>query len=1308
MTLLGRKSHTALFAGFLLAIFSAASWQATPGFTTHSPALAGQGIVARDASTSDAAGREKPARPSELSIRETYGDFPLQFEANVGQAPQGVKFVSRGSGYTLSLSPAEAVLTLGGGLGSRGASVRMILAGANSALELSGVGRLPGVSNYFIGSDPARWRTNVPNFYGVLYRDVYHGIDLVYYGSRRQLEYDFRLAPGADPRVILLRFEGARGLRLSGQGDLIISTEEGEMRQLKPTLYQEAGGERQEVAGRYVLKGRGGVGFEVGPYDKTRPLVIDPVFEYATFLGGAGDDRGLGVAVDSEGHAYVCGLTTSANFPVRDAAYATMGGTSDAFVAKLSADGKSVLWATYYGGSGNEQARGIAVDAQGNAYITGVTDSGVNGVNDPGNIPRSNPLQPAKGSSTFTDAFVAKLSSGGTDLLYSTYLGGWRPDTGDAIAVDSQGSAYVVGNTGSYVHPDTNLRPFPVSPGAFQTNFVGSNSAAFVTKLTPAGNALAYSTFLGGLGRHPGSTFGDTAPDDAALGVAVDAAGRATVFGSTQSDRFPILNAAQPAPGGGVADAFVTKLNEAGTSLIYSTYLGGANDEAHTVGGVAVDSGGSAYVTADTFSSDFPMRNALQPVYSGSNFSDGFLTKLDGSGGLVFSTFVNDNAFRRGRAVAVDAAGYIYVTGVNALKKFNPAGSALLYSKPLGGEGIGVTTDTAGGVYVAGLTTTTAATRCAPNNFCPTDGAPQQDPGGGPRDAFVLKFKTDNRAPQADAGDNHTAPVMGTMAQAALDGRGSADPDGDPLTYVWRDSAGNVVGSAAQVSSSPLPLGPHVFTLTATDPYGASDSDDVTVTVIDLTPPVLTLPADITVVATGANGASVTYTVAATDNIDGPITPACSPASGTTFATGTRVVECTATDLSGNTATGSFEVTVLSARDASKNGYIDFERYPGKDGVYGTGDEGEACAQHGDDLLTPPSPSPTPVPQRYSGMGVTFTLVGGGTPVVVAKNSPFIAGSPHALKPMTKTDFTSRPTDQSLLKDFDINFDHDVKRVKISALDADEPWELIAYNEQQSIVARVKYDGGSNTAVRSLEVRGTYIRRVRVNIRQGDEPCCEGGPEFFDLLEYEPADPAVLTNTRFIDFETTPGADGVQGTGDDEDTSLTQSISDQYAQVGVTFRLADGSAPVIREAGFAFSDSPRTLYPVSDPAGSQTQIQNLEVTFTRPVSRVKFYAIDADEAWRVRVFSRAGALIYDNSYGERSSNNPFAVEFRVDPCSSPENLIGKVLIIPTKSSECCHSGPEFYDLLEFDLVDLTALFWPSRKRAKKGRLPSES
>lgn len=680
---------------------------------------------------------KRQAAKADVRAVPLYGRLPLRFEPNRGQADPSAQFVVRGAGYEVSLAGAEAVLRMGGA----SEPLRMRVVGtevASRSLQGRGLEPLGGVSNYFLGSDPAKWLTRVPHFARVRYESVYEGVDLEYYGNLRRLEYDFRVAAGADPSRIALGFDGARRVRVGEGGDLFVSTRGGgDVRLLKPVAYQlNEDGARVEVAARYQLE-RGRVRFRLGSYDRTRELVIDPCVEYATFLGGAADDRVLGVAVNAQGQAYVAGLTTSSNFP---GAPAALSGASDAFVAKLSADGSTLLWATYYGGSGNEDARGLAVDAAGNAYITGITDSL--------NLPTVNAFQPSKGSTNnFIDAYVAKLDAGGAALAYSTYLGGWRPDIGQAVAVDSTGAAYVTGNTGSYDTGNPTLRTFPVTAGAYQTDFPfltegGGNSAAFVTKLSPAGG-LAYSTFLGGLGRATGSTNGDADPDDTGFGIAVNANGEAYVSGRTESERFPSTAAAvQASYGGGLSDAFVTGLDATGSSLLYSTFLGGASEENRSLGAVALDPAGNVYAAGSTNSTNFPTLNPVTAAYSGGAVSDAYATKLSPAGGFVYSTYLGTNNFSRAFGVAADAGGNAYVAGTNALRKLDAGGALARPSHTLGGEGRGVALDAQGGVYVGGITTTTSATKCtSATQFCPTAGAFQQNPGGSTNDGFVLKFE---------------------------------------------------------------------------------------------------------------------------------------------------------------------------------------------------------------------------------------------------------------------------------------------------------------------------------------------------------------------------------------------------------------------------------------------------------------------------------------------------------------------------------------------------------------------------------------
>jgi hypothetical protein len=484
------------------------------------------------------------------ALSSAYGHIPLSFEANQGQTDPAVQFLSRGSGYALFLTSQEAVLSLSkpvtpaatvGPAAVQPAQAEDVLClqlvGANPAPQVAGVDPLPGTTNYFIGNDPAQWRTNIATYGKVAYQDVYPGVDLVYYGNQQQLEYDFVLQPGANPGVIRLSCQGAQNVTLDAQGNLVLQTADGDVVEQAPVVYQDGAGGRQAVAGRYVLLGPDGVGFQVGGYDASRPLIIDPVLSYATYLGGSGADSGSSIAVDASGSVYVTGSTSSLDFPTTPGALQTTAdGGYDAFVAKLNTTGTALVYSTYLGGNGDDYGYGIAVDASGNAYVTGSTSSWDFPIT-PG------ALQPSNSSEYYiTDAFVAKLNATGTALLYATYLGGTNNDCGYGIAVDGSGNAYVTGSTSSW--------NFPITPGALQPTS-GSDyyfTDAFVAKLNAMGTALLYSTYLGGNG------------DDSGYGIAVDASGNAYVTGSTSSLNFPTTPGALQTTLDGSGNAFVAEI----------------------------------------------------------------------------------------------------------------------------------------------------------------------------------------------------------------------------------------------------------------------------------------------------------------------------------------------------------------------------------------------------------------------------------------------------------------------------------------------------------------------------------------------------------------------------------------------------------------------------------------------------------------------------------------------------------------------------------------------------------------------------
>jgi hypothetical protein len=732
----------------------------------------------------------------------SYGKLPLSFEANQGQAPVPVKFLSHGRGYTVYLTADEAVLALrksqpgmrrfgklgfpgrldplgpveprpgrwpsraddwkslwrslipdlsqlvpepdagrgsvAGGPESQPPQVmRMRLLGGNAKGRVVGLDELPGRSNYFIGNDPKKWRTNVATYRRVAYKHVYPGIDLVYYGNQRQLEYDFVVAAGADPNAI--RFElvgegsalpqaaGGRPYQIDPSGDLVMALEGGAVRFRKPVVYQPPAPvssswsatrhskftiqNSELIDGRYVLTATNEIRFEVPTYDRKRPLIIDPVLSYSTFLGGSGLDGGADIALDTAGNIYLTGETYSTDFPTDDPLQGACGGCSHGgvtvFVAKLNPAGSALVYSTYLGGSRGDVGGGIAVDTWGHAYVTGVTDSL--------DFPTFKPFQARCGScGQYTEnAFVAKLSYAGNALVYSTYLGGNGQDSGSAIAVDAAGNAYVTGMTTSSNFPLAN----PLQP-----NFTDGGYDAFVAKLNPAGSALVYSTYLGG------------SDNDWASGIALDGAGNVYVAGSTESHDFPTANPLQSACGGFFCfDAFVAKLNPAGSALVYSTYLGGSDVDYGS--GIAVDGAGNAYVTGATCSTDFPTNNPFQPSFDGGNY-DVYVAKLNPAGDtLVYSTYLGGSGDDEAFAIAVDAAGHAYVTGLTSSTDFptanpfqgtcddncssgqtvdafvaelGPSGNALVYSTYLGGSngdaGSRIAVDKAGNAYVVGST----------------------------------------------------------------------------------------------------------------------------------------------------------------------------------------------------------------------------------------------------------------------------------------------------------------------------------------------------------------------------------------------------------------------------------------------------------------------------------------------------------------------------------------------------------------------------------------------------------------------------
>ncbi|HEX2042770.1 MAG TPA: SBBP repeat-containing protein [Acidimicrobiales bacterium] len=689
------------------------------------------GLVAVVAVTAGCAGRGPAAddevrRSGALGTAEVLGRVPLSF-----RPADGARFVARGAGYGVTLSPQEAVV------GGRGTPhpLRMRLVGARSDAAPAGHDALPARTNLLLGDDPQRWRFGVPSYTRVGYRGVWDGVDVVYHGRGHRLEYDFVVAPGADPDVVELSFDGAEGARVGGGGELVVTLPGGEARMARPVVYQEEGGGRRPVAGGFDLRGENRVGFRLGPYDATRALVIDPVLEDSTFLGGGGTDSAYGVAFDDAGAVYVAGYTESSDFPTDGPMQRELAGTegtrTDVFVAKVDPVRNELVYSTFLGGAGRDVAYSLAVGGDGSAYVAGETSSP--------DFPLARPVQKAYGGGT-NDGFVAKLGAEGAVLQFSTYLGGGGAESVRGIALDHAGDAYLTGSTTS--------GNFPIAGGPLKNaQSRPDDSDAFVTKINSVGSAWLYSTYLGG---------GD---EDHGLGIAVDRQGHAYVAGDTRSGDFPSVTPLQPAPanpqgGAEAVDAFVAKLAPTGSSVVYSTFLGGRGlDQAAAI---SVDGDGHAFVTGNTGSDDFPLTGAAQDRRNGE--SDAFVSKLAPSGSsLVYSTYLGGAGSDTAADIAVDAEGRASVTGsltstdlrtVDAVQgsrgggfldgfvaTLDTAGSRIVRSTYLGGrqtdQALAVAVDFDGTLAVAGLT--------ASPDF-PVAEALQRTAGGGTGDAFLSRI----------------------------------------------------------------------------------------------------------------------------------------------------------------------------------------------------------------------------------------------------------------------------------------------------------------------------------------------------------------------------------------------------------------------------------------------------------------------------------------------------------------------------------------------------------------------------------------
>jgi len=704
------------------------------------------------------------------------GRLPLHFEAIEGNQ----SFLARGSSSEFLISPTESRFILCKTNGET-AFASMVLGSANASAHIEGMAELPGKANYLIGNKPELWQTSVPLFSHVRVSDLYPGVSVVYYGNEQQLEYDFNLAAGANPDLIKLQFKGAQQVKVSSHGELVVSLNGGEVIQHTPVAYQTINGVRQEVAAGYKILDDHTAAFSLGSYNHTEPLVIDPILSFATYFGGNNSQIAHAVALDKSGNIYIAGETLSTaisnGVPFSTiGAYQTNfhGGTyaGDAFVAEFDNTGSNLVYCTYIGGSSEDRAFAIAIDKNGNAYIAGKTYSS--------DFPTTNPIfgyKPGLFPGYYGFAFITELKSGGSNLVYSTFLSGYLADAGTAIAVDTNCNTYVAGYT-CYTG-------FPTTANAHQPNLACPpnfyyNRNAFVAEIAPNGTSLNYCSYLGGTNY------------DQAMGIAVDTNGYIYVTGFTASTNFPTingltnytqLNGSNSAPL--TYDAFVCKFYPHFTNAVYgtnmtnwaqySTLLGGSSSDQAT--GIATDGSGNAYVAGFTTSFDFPnttnapagLSSFVSQNSGGTIFvTNAFLAKIQWNGTnnylgnaiLGFSTPFGGTSNDVANGVALDASGNVFVVGSTTSTNF-PAttnnlfgslsstnsgicnafvtalsgnGSNLIYSTYLGGNnldyGNAIATDTAGNAYVVGQTYST--------NF-PTYSATQNTLNG-TSDAFLAKI----------------------------------------------------------------------------------------------------------------------------------------------------------------------------------------------------------------------------------------------------------------------------------------------------------------------------------------------------------------------------------------------------------------------------------------------------------------------------------------------------------------------------------------------------------------------------------------
>jgi uncharacterized repeat protein (TIGR01451 family) len=836
------------------------------------------------------AGSGTPDAAARTRIDSSYGKLPLQFEANQGQQPAQVRFLSRGKDYTVFLTPDGALLSLRkvrqqvridkpGPAAQEpkleaAADLRLKLEGGNPAVKLTGADPLPGTVNYFYGKDPAKWRTNVTTYSKVRYQQVYPGIDLVFYGNQRQLEYDFVLAPGSTPDAIRLSVEGADRTTVDpASGDLVLQAAGEEIRFHKPVVYQpDADGHpRQEVDGRFQVD-KNQVTFEVASYDHARALVVDPVLAYSTFLGGSDLDWAVSVAVDKQANAYITGVTCSTNFPVTTGAYqtakagvinCTYGGNPgmDVFVTKLNPSGTGLLYSTFLGGSNSDSPASIAVDAAGDAYVAGLTESddfpvtngsvcapqGYNSNTNYGQCTAA--IRPSCGDPSNggdISGFITKLNPAGSALLWSSFMGGTGGDAIQAMALDSSGNVYVAATTssepgyGDLYCPDiqTNF-PWPTTVGAYLTadpvqGWQTPTHSAF-SKLSADGSTLMYSTLFGAPRTSSGSRAYFTS-------IAVDSAGKAYLGGATDVPSFPTTPGAYQTVCAGCLNnnnenGFILSFDPSQSglaSLAFSTFLGGNGLAPNGAGcvyqdsvlAIALDRSDNIYVTGSACSADFPttarayQKTNPKPNAYDCNTGNAFLAKLNSSGStLDDSTFLNGTScFGQaiGYGIGVDSADNAYITGstndatfpaLNPLQGFGSTPETFVTelnktaSQLLFSTDLGCCGDAGYGIHADNYGNVYVVGTTSGVSLLTTPGAVQTVFGGGGQDGFVTRIALT----QADLALTNSAPttiLTGTHLTYTLVVTNNGPSTADVVTLSDSVPRGTTFVSAATSSGS--------------------------------------------------------------------------------------------------------------------------------------------------------------------------------------------------------------------------------------------------------------------------------------------------------------------------------------------------------------------------------------------------------------------------------------------------------------------------------------------------------------------------